>query len=78
MRWDDVRLLLHVRDVPCFNRAPQFIVGFVFGNHHTNYDFLYSHGYYAISGIIYLTDSEVGTVFTKLGIKIYRNKYNLM
>ena len=58
---------------------PQYNITDIWGNiynrgdcavehYHTNHDFLYSHGYYAISGIIYLTDSEIGTVFTKLGI----------
>ena len=58
---------------------PQYNITDVWGNiynrgdcavehHHANYDVLYSHGYYAISGIIYLTDSETGTVFPELGI----------
>jgi len=57
---------------------PQYNMTDVWGNiynrgdyadehHHLNYDVKYSHGDYATSGIIYLTDSEIGTVFTKLG-----------
>ena len=39
-------------------------------HHHTNVNWggSLAYGQYATSGIIYLTDSEQGTVFTKLGI----------
>ena len=39
-------------------------------HHHTNTEFgeTLNYGQYITSGIIYLTDSEQGTVFTKLGI----------
>lgn len=58
---------------------PQYNITDVWGNiynkgdsaiehHHTNYDVLYSHGQFATSGIIYLSDSKTGTFFTKLGI----------
>ena len=37
-------------------------------HNHADYDIVYNKGQYATSGIIYLTDSETGTVFTELDI----------
>jgi hypothetical protein len=60
---------------------PQYNIADIWGNiynkgdkaiehHHTNVKWgnQLAYGQYATSGIIYLTDSEQGTVFTKLGI----------